>query len=216
MKKRKIPTAISCLLIAAAVFNGCSADFGRARGIVTTQDSGSENVSTQDVAIYTDGTADDSRKEQDVDTADGSGKEVAGDTASVTIAEQTLIDQDDIVITAQEYVADNIWGDGIKVLIENNADKDVTVGCNALIVNDYMISDLFVAEVAAGKKVYDTIDLFNSELKAAGIDTVGKVEIYFHVYDSSTYDTLLFRLPDIWTWTQHPMTREKNCTMRAV
>lgn len=37
MKKRKIPTAISCLLIAAAVFNGCSADFGRARGIVTTE-----------------------------------------------------------------------------------------------------------------------------------------------------------------------------------
>ena len=70
---------------------------------------------------------------------------------SVTIEEQELINQDGIVITAKEYVTDNIWGDGIKLVLENNTDKTVTVGCNALIVNNYMITDLFVAEVAPGK-----------------------------------------------------------------
>ena len=32
--------------------------------------------------------------------------------------------------------------------------------------------------------------LSSSALEAAGIDTVGQVEIYFHVYDSSSYETL--------------------------
>ena len=109
---------------------------------------------------------------------------------SVTIEEQELINQDGIVITAKEYVTDNIWGDGIKLVLENNTDKTVTVGCNALIVNNYMITDLFVAEVAPGKKSNEVMYLSNTELKAAGIDTVGQVEIYFHVYDSASYDNI--------------------------
>ena len=109
---------------------------------------------------------------------------------SVTIEEQELINQAGIVITAKEYVTDNIWGDGIKLVLENNTDKTVTVGCNALIVNNYMITDLFVAEVAPGKKSNEVMYLSNTELKAAGIDTVGQVEIYFHVYDSASYDNI--------------------------
>ena len=109
---------------------------------------------------------------------------------SVTIEEQELINQDGIVITAKEYVTDNIWGDGIKLVLENNTDKTVTVGCNALIVNNYMITDLFVAEVAPGKKSNEVMYLSNTELKAAGIDTVGQVEIYFHVYESASYDNI--------------------------
>ena len=109
---------------------------------------------------------------------------------SVTIEEQELINQDGIVITAKEYVTDNIWGDGIKLVLENNTDKTVTVGCNALIVNNYMITDLFVAEVAPGKKSNEVMYLSNIELKAAGLETVGQVEIYFHVYDSASYDNI--------------------------
>ena len=36
-------------------------------------------------------------------------------------------------------------------MVENNSAKDYTIGCDALIVNDYMITDLFSADVAAGK-----------------------------------------------------------------
>jgi hypothetical protein len=53
-----------------------------------------------------------------------------------------------------------------------------------------MFTDLFSCEIASGKKANDTLDLFSSELEAAGIDTVGKVEIYFHIYDPDTYETL--------------------------
>lgn len=109
---------------------------------------------------------------------------------SVSIEEQLLFERDGIVVTAKEYVTDDIWGDGIKLLIENHSDKSVTVGCNALIVNNYMISDLFVSGIAAGKSANKIMYLSNIELEAAGIDTVGQIEAYFHVYDSDTYETL--------------------------
>lgn len=106
----------------------------------------------------------------------------------VTIEEQVLLDKDGIVVTAKEYVIDSIWGEGIKLLVENNGDKAVTVSCNAVIVNNFMVSNLFVEEVAPGKKSNETLYLSSSELKAAGIETVGQVEIYFHVYDSESYE----------------------------
>jgi hypothetical protein len=111
-------------------------------------------------------------------------------SADVTIEEQVLVDQDGIVITAMEYTTDSIWGDGIKLLVENNSDQNVTVGCTALIVNDYMITDLFASDVAAGKKANETMYLSSSELKAAGIDSVGQIEVYFHVYDSASYEDI--------------------------
>ena len=112
------------------------------------------------------------------------------ETVSITIEEQLLLDQAGILVTATEYVSDSLLGDGIKLLIENNSDKTVTVGCNALIVNNYMITDLFVSEIAAGKKANEVMYLSSSELKAAGIDSVGQVEIYFHVYDSISYEKI--------------------------
>jgi hypothetical protein len=113
-----------------------------------------------------------------------------GSTEKVTIEEAVLLEQDGIKITAKEYVSDSIFGDGIKLLVENDSENDVTVGCTALIVNNYMISDLFSCNVSAGKKSNETMYLSSSELKAAGIDTVGQVEIYFHAFDSSSWDEI--------------------------
>lgn len=117
-------------------------------------------------------------EEKDESTSDEQG------ASTPTIEESVLIDGNGIKITAKEYVSDSIWGDGIKLLIENSSDKDYTVGCDALIVNDYMITDLFASEIAAGKNANETMYLSSSELKAAGIDSVGKIEMYFHAYDS--------------------------------
>lgn len=107
---------------------------------------------------------------------------------AITIEEQVLLDKEGIVVTAKEYVVDSIWGEGVKLLVENNGDKTVTVSCNAVIVNNFMLSDLFVEEIAPGKKSNETLYLSGSELKAAGIEKVGQVEIYFHVYDSESYE----------------------------
>ncbi|MBQ1327504.1 MAG: hypothetical protein IIY49_05645 [Eubacterium sp.] len=123
-------------------------------------------------------------------TSDNDSSDTKKTSSKVTIEEQVLVDQDGVKITAKEFTTGGIMGDGIKVVIENNTSENITVGCTALIVNDYMINDLFASDVAAGKKSNETIDLYTSELNAAGIDTVGKIEIYFHVYKSEGFDKL--------------------------
>lgn len=101
-----------------------------------------------------------------LETAETSAENAKSD-GTVSIEPQVLLDQNDVVITAQEYVTDSIWGDGIKVLIENNGSQDVGISTNELIVNDYMISGLFSSTVAAGKKANDVVYLSSSELEAA-------------------------------------------------
>jgi len=109
---------------------------------------------------------------------------------AITIEEQLLVDQEGLKITAKEYTVDPIWGPGLKLLIENDSDKNYGVSCNALIVNNYMVSDLFSKSVAPGKKANETINFLSADLKNAGIDTPGQIEIYFHVFDADSYETL--------------------------
>lgn len=163
--------AVLCFAVFAAMALGSGqSDSGETKQIVSNEESKAAGVDKSAPE-----TSEDSENSDDI---------------AVTIDEQVLFEQGDIVVTATEYVTDSIWGDGIKLLLENNSDKDITVGCNALIVNDYMITDLFVSSIAAGKKSNETLYLSSTQLKAAGIENVGKIEIYFHVYDSSTYETV--------------------------
>lgn len=165
MKKgTKFLALMLSLVTVTGTLYGCGSDAGQKKDVVTVE---GETEALSD-AQENSGNAD----------ADAS-------TTKESIEEQVLVDQDGIKITATEYVTDSIMGDGIKLLVENNSETDCTVGCDALIVNDYMIIDLFSADVAAGKKSNELMYLSSSELKAAGIDTVGKVEMYFHAYDAS-------------------------------
>lgn len=125
-----------------------------------------------------------------VSSGENSEEGVTSDGNDFTIEEQVLVDKKGIKVTATGVENDSIMGNGIKLLLENNSKKNVTVGCDALIVNDYMISDLFVADIAAGKKANETMYIMSSELDAAGISNIGQIEIYFHVNDSETYDKI--------------------------
>lgn len=197
MRKRHRRLAMAlCLMISVISAAGC-AGTEQAEG---SKDANVSVVSTEDGKDSETAVKDDESAETVSEDAGGAETAAEGDegaetaeedsAAAVTIEEQTLVDQDGIVITAQEYVSDSIWGDGIGVLIENNSEKNMSVGCTALIVNDYMITDLFAAEVAAGKRANETIYLSSSELQAAGIDAVGKVEIYFHAYEMETMEDI--------------------------
>lgn len=118
---------------------------------------------------------------------DSSGKEEKNDT---TIEEQVLVDDHDIKITATKYETHDILSDDISLLIENNGTEDVAVTCDALIVNGYMMNDFFSSTVAAGKKANETIDISSGQLKSAGIDNVGQIEVYFRFYDPDSYDDI--------------------------
>jgi len=131
--------------------------------------------------------ADDAVGKEDDAVKEDAAEDKKEKAAETTIEEQVLIDDDGLKITAKGYEPDPIWGDGIKLLIENDKDEDVSVGIDAVIVNDYMVSNFFSETVAAGKKVNSTLNLSNSELKAAGIDNVGQVEIRFHETNPETF-----------------------------
>lgn len=172
-KKLKMLAAMLCLVIFAlmALGSGSSDSDEKKEVVAADADEVSEEAETTEEV-----------EEEAAETEEA---------AAVTIEEQLLLDQDGIVITAKEYVSDSIWGDGIKLLVENNTDKTVTVTCNALIVNNYMISDFFASELAAGKKANEVMYLSSAELEAAGIDSVGQIEVYFHVFDSESLDDVL-------------------------
>lgn len=135
-------------------------------------------------------TDDESTQTSTADQSTTQESESTAETTAVTIENTVLLDQDGLIITAKELVDDSIWGMGVKVLIENNTEENLGVQCNSLIVNNYMITDLFSCSVAAGKKANDTIYLSSSGLEAAGITSISDIVISFHVYDSDTYDTL--------------------------
>lgn len=170
-----------CLFASMAIGSGSSSsdDKKAVTGTDQTTDSEAKSDSGSDAKAETETKAEEAKSEE------------------ITIDEQVLVDQDGIKITATGYETDSIWGDGIKLLLENESDKTVTVGCDALIVNDFMISDLFVSEVAAGKKANETMHLSSSELKAAGIESVGQVEVYFRIYASDDWTDIV--KPDVIT-----------------
>ena len=153
-------------------------------GMMSLGSGSSTDTETKEIVTDSDTEAD----AQEV--AASSSETTAGNATDITIEEQVLFEKDGLKVTATEYVVDSLWGDGIKLLIENNGASDIGIGCTALIVNDYMISDLFSTTVAAGKKANETLYLSNSGLQAAGIENVGKVEVYFHTFDSDSYMTI--------------------------
>ncbi len=109
---------------------------------------------------------------------------------SMSISEQILWEVDGLKLSATGINEDSFYGAAIKVLAENNSDKDVGIGADAVIVNDYMINDLTSITVTSGNKANDEITLFSSELEAAGIEHIGKVELYLHTFDPDTFETL--------------------------
>ncbi len=173
-----------CLLVFAMMALGSgSSDSKVKKDVVAGEDSGSKTDDAGNGPVQSGDDAGTESKEKKT------AKEAVPES-SISIEEQVLVDQDGIRITATGYDKDSFWGEGINLLIENNTDADYMIGCDALIVNDFMISDLFGETVAAGKKATGTVYLSSSQLKAAGIDTVGKVEMYFHAVNDDTYDDL--------------------------
>lgn len=107
----------------------------------------------------------------------------------LSIDEQVIWEVDGVKIKATGIDEDSLFGTKVNLLVENNSSKDIGIGCDAVIVNDYMISDVTSITVTAGNKTNDSITLLSSGLKEAGIENIGKVELYLRTFDPSTYMT---------------------------
>lgn len=107
-----------------------------------------------------------------------------------TVDEQVLFEQSGIKLTLKS-LSTEIFGPELKVLIENDGEVPVTVQVRDCSVNGFMLSSvMFSSDVAPGKKNNDGITFMSSELKDSVIDTIGTVELSFHVFNSDTWDTI--------------------------
>lgn len=170
MKKSKVMGLVLLMLVFGMMSLGSGSD----------SDSGQKEITTGNETSADSEAAADAEGQSDSETA----------LSEITIEEQVLFEKDGLKVTATEYVVDSVFGDGIRILVENDNASDIGLGCDALIVNDYMITDLFSTTVAAGKKDYETLSLSSTGLEAAGIETVGKIEIYFYTFDPNSYTTI--------------------------
>lgn len=125
---------------------------------------------------------------------EGSSANISGENTEepevtvATIESTVLVDQDGIVITAQELVEDSIWGTGIKLLIENNSSENQVIQCDYAVVNNFMMTSLlFSADVAAGKKANETLYFSDTVMEGANISTITDMSFVFYSMNPNTY-----------------------------
>ena len=108
----------------------------------------------------------------------------------VTIVETVLLDESGIKITAIG-LEDGLFGTDLKLLIENNGDKNVTVQARNSSVNGFMVDTMMSEDVVAGKKANTTLTFSTGGLKEANITTVANMEFAFHIFETDSWDTYL-------------------------
>lgn len=128
-------------------------------------------------------------KNEEIEVENEQQESTKEETSTPTIEEQVLVENSGIKITAKE-ISENWLGPELKILIENDSDKNVTVSLDAIAVNDYMVSAWLYEDVSAGKKSNATFDIYSSTLNDAGITNIGKIDLYFRITNSDTYSTI--------------------------
>ncbi len=108
-------------------------------------------------------------------------------SGEVTIESEVVYDQNGIKITTKSLDNDSFFGPKLKLLIENDSEKNITVQARNVSVNGYMVSALMSADVAAGKKTNDDLTFMESSFEDCGITTIANIELNFHIFDSDEW-----------------------------
>ena len=116
------------------------------------------------------------------------GTETMADT--VTIEQTVLLDQNGIKITAKSIDMSGLLGPEVKMLFENNSDKSVTIQVRNASINGYMVDPTMSVDITPGNKANSQMRIMKAELERAGITTIADIEFSFHVFDSSSWDTI--------------------------
>lgn len=172
MAKRNKILLILLLIMATALSTACS-------------DSGEEIKQPSNVDGDTSRSEDSSTTNEDPSTTNGDAVE---EPAEITIPETLLYESDGIKVTATGY-EDSWSGPEIKLLIENDSDRNILITAESVSANGYMmpLAGLY-AEVTAGKKANEGLSLMNSELEQSGIDTLAELQFYLKIQDPDTWE----------------------------
>lgn len=154
--------------------------------VVTTACSGSEDVKAP-ASVNGDSSVTSNNESADSSSVNKTEDNVV---AEITVAETVLYDVDGVKVTATGY--EEGWtGPEIKILVENNSDKNVLITSDSVSVNGYMMPfAALYAEVAAGKKANETLSLMSSELDRSGIDVLAELQFYLQIQNPETWETV--------------------------
>jgi uncharacterized repeat protein (TIGR02543 family) len=101
------------------------------------------------------------------------------------------IDENGIKVVVKKLDSeDSFWGADVLVYIENNTAQDVTIQVRDVSVNGFMLSPVFSCDVLAGKKAFDSITFFESDLADNDITDIITIELSFHIFDADSWDTI--------------------------
>lgn len=125
-----------------------------------------------------------------VNSGDNTGDNQQPENKEITIAETVLYEAEGVKITATGF-EDGLMGPEIKLLIENNSEKNALVTSEAVSANGYMmpLASLY-AEVAAGKKANESLTLMSSQVEQAGIETLAELQFYLKIQDPENWDEI--------------------------
>ena len=98
-------------------------------------------------------------------------------------------------ITAKGLRMGGLFGPELKLLIENNSGKDLTVQCRNVSVNGYMVETMMSVDVVNGKKANDSITFMASDLEISGITAIADMELSFHMFTTADWEAYLDTAP---------------------
>lgn len=102
-----------------------------------------------------------------------------------------IVDQNGVRIISTGVVTESAGEVKIEVYLENNSDLPVTVQVRDVSVNSFMIHPIFSCDLMPGKRVYDSIDFFQSDLDENEIDKIDTLELSFAISETDKYDSIL-------------------------
>lgn len=178
-KKTKIVLiALFLVVVVLIAFGGGESDSGADKEIAKvstgSQTEDEEMVKTEEALS------------EEAESSDNS----SASSSEVTIEEQVLYDENSIKITALG-MEDGLFGTELKLLLENNSDKSITVQARNANVNGFMVSTMMSVDIAAGKKANDSLTFETSGLKDCGIESIATMEFFFHIFDTESWDTIV-------------------------
>ena len=109
--------------------------------------------------------------------------------AKTVVKEEVIYDEGGIKVTYMGMQASSVnISTEIKLKIENNTDKSIRITADDFSVDGYTISQVFYAEVAAGKATNDSINVLDSYLSDNGLSyaTIKEAEFKLKFTDSNS------------------------------
>ena len=95
-----------------------------------------------------------------------------------------------IRFVVQRLDNDPVWGSNVRVYVENNSDRSITVQLTDVSVNGFMIDPYYYSALLPGKVAFDRITFSQTDFDDNHISSIETIEFRIHVYDTDSWDTV--------------------------